>query len=346
MLKKYYRRTAAGDPYRPHPTLTIDISRDGVELGVLGNFVEVWLAKEGHDGVVGVNFLEKIQMATPSAVLGAVLADVDYVLMGAGIPREIPRLLTEFAAGRTGSPHDRRRRTPPPHRSARPPRLPRRRPARAAASRTSSPSSRSTVLAGYLYRDPEIRPDGLRRRGSRCRRPQRAAARQDECSTSRASPVYGAQDMADLAKIAALGLPFWLAGGYGTPDEVVEALAPAPRACSAARCSRWRTTRGSGDLRGTLARPARRGTLSVRNDPLASPTGLPVQGRPARRAPRRPRRATRRGERLCDLGYLRAPYERADGSVGYRCASEPVHVYVRKGGQSTTPRAASACATR
>ena len=52
-------------------------------LSVLGNFAHVWLAKEGHDGIVGINFLEKVQMATPSAALGAMVAGVDYVLMGA-----------------------------------------------------------------------------------------------------------------------------------------------------------------------------------------------------------------------------------------------------------------------
>ena len=37
-------------------------------------------------------------------------------------------------------------------------------------------------------------------------------------------------------------------------------------------------------------------------------------------------------ERICDLGYLRTPTERPDGSISYRCASEPVHMYLRKGG--------------
>ena len=62
---------------------------------MVGNFAEVWLAKEGHDGVVGINCLEKIQLATPTALLGAMLGGVDYVLMGAGIPREVPQLLRE-----------------------------------------------------------------------------------------------------------------------------------------------------------------------------------------------------------------------------------------------------------
>ncbi len=92
----------ADRPYRPHPTLTIDPGRDAIELSLVGNFSEVWLAKEGHGGVIGINMLEKVQTANLSAILGAMLAGVDYVIMGAGVPREIPRLLTEFAAGRTG----------------------------------------------------------------------------------------------------------------------------------------------------------------------------------------------------------------------------------------------------
>jgi NAD(P)H-dependent flavin oxidoreductase YrpB (nitropropane dioxygenase family) len=52
--------------------------------------------------VIGINMLEKIQTANASAILGAMLADVDYVIMGAGVPREIPRLLTDYASGRTG----------------------------------------------------------------------------------------------------------------------------------------------------------------------------------------------------------------------------------------------------
>lgn len=43
-------------------------------------------------------------------------------------------------------------------------------------------------------------------------------------------------------------------------------------------------------------------------------------------------------ERRCDLGYLREPYLRDDGIVGYRCPSEPVDDYVAKGGDPTATR--------
>ena len=50
------------------------------------NFVEVFLAREGHDNPVGINYLEKIQPPHLVAIYGAMLAGVGFVLMGAGIP--------------------------------------------------------------------------------------------------------------------------------------------------------------------------------------------------------------------------------------------------------------------
>ena len=84
-------------------------------------------------------------------------------------------------------------------------------------------------------------------------------------------------------------------------------------------------------LRSRLVGQLRDGTLDVRTDAAASPTGFPFKvaqlsgtlSDPGARADR---------PRLCDLGYLRTPYQRDGGEVGYRCPAEPVHVYLRKGG--------------
>src|SRR4051812_37829990 len=103
IMRKYYLPEGRkGEPYAALPMLGLKRPKFGNELAVAGNFVEVWLAKHGHDGVVGINFLEKIQLATPAAAYGAMLAGIDYVLMGAGIPRDIPSLLTDLAEGRPG----------------------------------------------------------------------------------------------------------------------------------------------------------------------------------------------------------------------------------------------------
>lgn len=73
------------------------------ELLVVGGFMEVFLAKEGHSGQIGMNLLEKIQVSNPATIYGAMLAGLDYLMMGAGIPVEIPGLLDQYAAGADGS---------------------------------------------------------------------------------------------------------------------------------------------------------------------------------------------------------------------------------------------------
>jgi nitronate monooxygenase len=56
------------------------------ELCIAANFVEVFLAREGHTHPVGINYLEKVQIPHLPSIYGAMLAGAGYVLMGAGIP--------------------------------------------------------------------------------------------------------------------------------------------------------------------------------------------------------------------------------------------------------------------
>ena len=71
--------------------------------------------------------------------------------------------------------------------------------------------------------------------------------------------------------------------------------------------------------------------LAVRNDPRASPTGFPFKVADLEGTISEPTVYAQR-PRLCDLSYLRQPFEREDGVIGYRCASEPVHMYLKTGG--------------
>ena len=93
----------SGQPYKLLPMYKHRVSRDRQQLTMLANFVEVSLAKEGHEGVVGLNLLTKVQMPTLASLYGAMLAGVDYILMGAGIPREIPGALDALSEHRTAS---------------------------------------------------------------------------------------------------------------------------------------------------------------------------------------------------------------------------------------------------
>ena len=99
VLDKFFKPEGReeGEPYKLVPMYRQVVDNFRNQVTVLANFVEVWLAKEGHDGEVGINYLTKLQMPTLSSIYGAMLAKVDYVLMGAGIPREIPGALDKFA---------------------------------------------------------------------------------------------------------------------------------------------------------------------------------------------------------------------------------------------------------
>jgi len=321
----------AQTPYKPLPKLTLNTARAGQELAVVGNFAEVWLAKEGHDGVVGINCLEKIQLATPTALLGAMLGGVDYVLMGAGIPREVPQLLRALAAGEVGRiPVDVAGGTVHRFVEADPRDL-----LGADLPPLTRPDFLAIVsldqLASYLHRDPEICPDGFvveRPPAGGHSAPPRGRMQLDE----HGAPVYGARDEADLSKMAAIGLPFWMAGAYGSPGQVAAAVKAGAVGVQVgtlfALCAESGLTDAARDL--ALDR-LRAGDLTVRNDPRASPTGFPfkvvsLEGTVSQAEVYEAR------ERLCDLSYLRQPYERANGTVGFRCAGEPVHMFVKKGG--------------
>lgn len=324
-----------GAPYAPVPRLGLRPHQGRDDLTVVGNFVEVWLAKEGHSGLVGVNFLEKIQMATPAAAYGAMLAGVDVVLMGAGIPREVPHLLDELAAHRPGTVSVDVAGGPP----ADGPASVTFDPTTLAPRETLPPLQRPTflaivsshVLAQYLNREDVTRPDGFVVEGPAAgghNAPPRGRLTLDETG----QPVYGPRDEANLAALAAIGLPFWLAGGYGEPQRVRAALDTGAAGVQVGTL--FALARESGllaPLREQLLTALRDGSLDVRTDAAASPTGFPFKVAMMPGTLADPQRYEAR-PRLCDLGYLRQPYTRAGGAVGYRCPAEPVDVYVRKGG--------------
>src|SRR5579859_7680657 len=84
-------------PYKPVPAHAKNTPAEVNELCVVANFVEVILAREGHDNPVGINYLEKVQLPHLPSIYGAMLAGVGYVLMGAGVPLKIPGVLDRFA---------------------------------------------------------------------------------------------------------------------------------------------------------------------------------------------------------------------------------------------------------
>ncbi len=187
------------------------------------------------------------------------------------------------------------------------------------------------VLAAYLARDEEIRPDGFIIEGPTAGG-HNAPPRGRPVFSDDGQPVYGPRDLPDLDKVAVLGLPFWLAGSAGTPEQLQAAQEIGARGIQVGTLFALSADSGlRPDLRDRLLAGLAEGTLEVRTDAAASPTGFPFKvaqltGTLSDTAVYDAR------PRLCDLGYLRTPYVRDTGSVGYRCPAEPVHMYVKKGG--------------
>lgn len=335
VLAKYFRPAGRGadTAFATKPLHTARLQTALLELTVVANFVEVFLAKEGHGGLVGINLLEKIQLPNLASLYGAMLAGVDYVLMGAGIPLEIPGALDRLARHEATSlklqvegatPDDSFVMRFDPQRLLGQSLPPLNRPKFLAIIA-------SVTLALTLQKRASGRVDGFVIEGPTAgghNAPPRGALQLDDSG----QPIYGPRDEVDLMKIAALGLPFWLAGGYGHPDRLRAALAAGASGVQVG--TPFAFCRESGLAEGIKAATLQRvldGDGEIHTDPVASPTGYPfkVMALPGTLAEEEVYEAR---ERVCDLGYLRHPYKRADGSLGYRCPAEPVADYVQKGG--------------
>jgi nitronate monooxygenase len=335
VLEKYFNPAGKlpDTPFKPLPMHGASSPRVLAELTVLANFVEVFLAKEGHAGVVGINYLDKIQTPQLPSMYGAMLADVDYVLVGAGVPRHVPTVLDRLAVGDdvqmrldVEGPEDGEdtwcRFDPRSIFDGQPPQL--RRPKFLAIIG-------SATLAITLVKKTTGYVDGFVVEGPTAGG-HNAPPRGQMQLNLRGEPIYGPRDVVELDKIKALGRPFWLAGSYGEPGLLTEAIALGASGIQVGTAFAFCEESGlAAELKRQVLDSSLSGTASVLTDPVASPTGFPfkvvkIAGSMSEEQDYNDR------ERRCDLGYLRHFYRKEDGSVGFRCPSEPVDQFVRKGG--------------
>ncbi|MFI5034884.1 MAG: nitronate monooxygenase [Acidimicrobiales bacterium] len=325
-------RRRASAPYKNLLMLTNPGQRRSIDLIVLASFVEVALAKAGHGGLIGINLLTKVQLPTAATLCGAILAGVDYVLMGAGVPTHIPGVLGDLAAGQavnlplsvTGATSD----------------------ADVAVDHFDpSPYLGSTALTrpGFLgIVSSHVLATALAKRsngpvdGFVVERPtaggHNAPPRGHFEVDGHGNPVYGERDEVDFNVLAQLAKPFWIAGGITSAEHVRQALAVGAAGVQVGTLFAFCDESGMDpDLRRRVISQVKTGSVSVKTSLRASSTGYPfkiaeVSGTIAEA------RVYEERERKCDLGYLREAYVKSDGSVGYRCAAEPVSAHLRKGG--------------
>lgn len=342
IIDKYYLAEGRpeGKAYQRVPLPSFKNPRVAWELCLVGSFVETWLAREGHNNPVGLNLLTKLQMTTLPALYGAMLAGIDTVIMGAGIPREIPAVLDAFAEGRSAQikldmkgeapnlENSEDKKAPllvfdpaeygfAGHQLERP---------------KFYPIITSHILAQALTRRASSRIDGFVIEGPTAgghNAPPRGKVQYDE----RGQPIYTEKDQCDLAAMRKIGLPFWLAGDYGSPQAYQQALEQGATGVQLGTLFAYCQESGfSDEVRHKVLSKAAKGELEVYTDPLASPTGFPfkvlqVEGTLA------DEQLYHQRQRICDIGYLRESYWNDKGEVAWRCASEPVANYVAKGGK-------------
>src|SRR6185437_13684356 len=326
----------AGAPYPTVPMHQRRTPRKLMELCMISNFVEVYLAREGHKNRVGINFLEKVQMPHLPSIYGAMLAGVGYVLMGAGIPLHVPGVLDAFAAGRpaeyklavTGAAQgevaeaDTMMHLNPADYAEGPLPVLQRPKFLAIVS--------SNTLAATMLRRASGRVDGLVIE-SPTAGGHNAPPRGKLQLNAAGEPIYGERDRVDIEGLRALGVPFWLAGGYGHAAKLREAVDQGAAGVQVGTAFDF--SRESGlrpDLKKRLLEQATEGTGDVFTDPLASPTGFPFKVAQLEGTSSSPDVYEQR-KRVCDLGYLREAYVTSDGKIGYRCPAEPVENYLAKG---------------
>lgn len=331
ILAKYFidGGKAPETPYVMVPKITLDQKRDAQEILIVANFVEVWLAKEGHDGLVGINFLHKIQMTTAASVLGAMLAGVDYIIMGAGIPRELPKLIRQISKLEVGSVPVDVIGGPAAQTTINPlDFVP-------AGTKIKKPKFLAIisvdVLGTYLARDEETRPDGFIIEHNSAGGHNAPPRGKWEFDTN-GEPIYGPKDIADIEKMKKLDLPFWLAGTYGSPERVKTALNQGAAGVQVGTLFAISNHSGfSGKTRKQLLDKLKSDTLEIKTDVKASPTSFPIKI-----AKLEGHTSTSEGfaarPKLCDLGYLREPAISETGRTIYRCPSEPDDQFIKKGG--------------
>jgi len=324
----------AGASYPPVPMHQQPDSRKLIELCIVSNFVEVFLARQGHGNPVGINYLEKVQLPHLPSIYGAMLAGVSYVLMGAGIPVHIPGVLDAYADQRPadykvsvgGAPHDMdttMQFDPAQFVEGALPALTRPRFLAIVSSNT---------LAATMLRRANGAVDGLVIEGATAGG-HNAPPRGKLQLTPSGEPIYGERDRIDVAELRKLGAPFWLAGGYGRPGMLRKAIDDGAMGIQVG--TPFALSEESGlrtDLKQRLLWMARDGAGRVFTDPMASPTGFPFKVAQMGGTLSEPAEYERR-KRYCDLGYLRELYVKANGEIGYRCPAEPNESYAAKGGE-------------
>lgn len=327
-------------PFKAVPMFSIPPKKGLLKLAVVANFAQVWLAKEGHDGWVGVNFLSDLEFPHLPSLYGAMLAVPDAFVVGAGIPIQFPGMIDSFLERGKASFRLNVRGCVSGHElefdptdilgcgisiSKRPDFLP----------IITLPLA---AIAVRGKRPPFRRVDGFiveRHVAGGHNAPPRG---REKFFNEFGEPKYGEKDIPDYDGIRKLGLPFWIAGGASL-REAGELGAVGIQAGSIfAACEESGLAE---PIKMQILKAASSGEFVVRTSAKGSPTGYPFNMAQLPGAISEDRESPDSGltlyderERVCDIGELRHLFKGEDGKFVFRCPAESKPNFERKGGDS------------
>lgn len=297
-----------------------------IALSITANFAFIFLAKEGHDNPVSVNYMEKISPPHIYALTGAMLAGVDFITMGAGIPLQIPEVISCIAEGREVSyrvpvvgsniTSFTMRFNPEKFFGGKLPELkkPKFIPIIASNALASIFMKKLPIGEVYGFTIEEWTAGGHN-------------------APPRKGDEYGPKDEVDYSKIAEIGLPFWIGGSKASPEKLRWAKSVGAAGIQAG--SIFALCEESGmdpKIRRDIRKMGFEGTLEIITSRIASPTGFPFKVVSVENSLSEEATFLMR-DRVCSQGLLRIQYEKEDGTIGYRCPAEPVGAYLKKLGK-------------
>jgi len=334
ILAKYF--IEGGKPlnqsFKEVPLFSLRPRQDLIELAIVASFAFVWLAKEGHDGPISVNYLEKLQIGHIYHLTGAMLAEVDFVTMGAGLTRQIPGVLDAIASGGNPSYQVYVENSTRKYEISFNPReflgekYPRelKRPGFLPIVSTDVLAKRmheklSSGIQGFVIELPTAGGHNA---------PPRKKGVFDETG----QPVYGERDEVNFKVLCDLGIPFWIGGSLASPEGLAKARALGAVGIQVGSIANLSNHSGTAPVyRRRMRRLGYQGELVVRTDPTASPTGFPFKVLQLIGTMSETEVYTAR-VRNCSRKALQFPAER-EGKIVFRCSAEPVDDYLRKGGK-------------
>jgi len=328
VLSAFYVEEGAsnGNSKKEAPFFTINPGPLLIALSICANYAFVYLAKEGHQNPVSINYLEKIAMPHVYAITGAMLAGVDFITMGAGIPLQVPGVIQAVVEGKTAeyrvpvvgstitshvmsfNPRDFFGGRLPPMKKP-----------------GFIPIIASNLLASiFMKKLPEGSVHGF---------VVEEPTAGGHNAPHRKGDTYGPKDEVDYGEIAKFGVPFWIGGSKASPEKLKWAKSVGASGIQAGSIFALCEESGMDPvIRKKVRELGFNGKLEVRTDKKVSPTGFPFK------VVVLPNSLSEDGvysarPRKCPQGALRTLFEGLDGLIGYRCPGEPTTTYVKKLGK-------------